>query len=94
MLGPVDDTHPTAAAVHIELLRKAGVTRRASLALRLSKDVVDRSRRGLAERMPGATELDVKLRWVELWYGADLANRVRARLLHGASVGQPAAAAR
>ena len=64
----------------MDLLRAAGVTRRAQTALRLSDEVVRRSRRALMERMPGASELEVKLRWVELWYGAELAARVRERL--------------
>ncbi len=78
--GGVDDTHPTAEAVQIELLRQAGTTKRASLALRLSQEVVVRSRRALAERMPGASSLEVNLRWVELWYGPDLAARLRQYL--------------
>jgi hypothetical protein len=47
------------------------------MALRLSDDVVRRSRRALAERMPGAPDEEVRLRWVELWYGAELARRLR-----------------
>ena len=74
------DTHPAAEAVQIELLRRAGATRRATIALRLSQDVVERSRRALSDRMPGASEIDVRLRWVELWYGAALASRIRAYL--------------
>jgi hypothetical protein len=76
----VNDTHPAAAKVQLELLRRAGATRRAEIALRLSDDVVGRSRRALAASLPGATELEVKLRWVELWYGAELAERIRAYL--------------
>jgi hypothetical protein len=72
MLLLVDDTHPDAARAQIELLRQAGATRRSAIALRLSSEVVARSRRAL-EGQPG----DARLRWVELWYGADLARRVR-----------------
>jgi hypothetical protein len=73
----VNDTHPSAEAVQHELLRRAGTAARAKIALRLSDDVIRRSRRALAARMPGATDLEVKLRWVELWYGDELAGRVR-----------------
>jgi hypothetical protein len=76
----VNDTHPSADAVQLDLLRRAGITKRASIALRLSQDVVARSRRALAETMPGATELEVKLRWVELWYGRELAGEERRYL--------------
>jgi hypothetical protein len=50
------------------------------MALRLSDEVVARSRRALAAQMPGASELEVKLRWVELFYGKDLAQRIGTRL--------------
>jgi hypothetical protein len=76
----VNDTHPAAEAVQIELLRRAGATRRSGIALRLSQEVVERSRRALRARMPAASESDVRLRWVELWYGADLAARIRLYL--------------
>jgi hypothetical protein len=76
----VNDTHPAAEAVQLDLLRRAGVTRRATIALRLSQDVVERSRRALRNAMPGATEADVRLRWVELWYGAELAGRIQTYL--------------
>jgi hypothetical protein len=76
----LDDTHPAIAAKQLELLRRAGSARRAALARSLSRTVIDLSRRELALRMPGATAEEVKLRWVEHHYGADLANRVRAFL--------------
>jgi hypothetical protein len=47
----VNDTHPSADPVQLDLLRRAGITKRASIALRLSQDVVARSRRALAETM-------------------------------------------
>lgn len=68
----MNDTRPQAQAVQIELLRRAGATRRSEIALRLSDDVIARSRRALQEQMPGATETEVRLRWVELWYGRDV----------------------
>ena len=74
----MNDTHPAAERVQIELLRKAGTTRRAALALSLSHTVIANSRRALRERMPGATEREVLLRWVSLHYGRELAERVAA----------------
>jgi hypothetical protein len=67
----VNDTHPDALRVQIDLLRRAGPVRRSEIALRLSDEVIARSRRAL-EGQP-----DARLRWVELWYGVDLAQRVR-----------------
>jgi hypothetical protein len=68
----VNDTHPDALRVQIDLLRRAGPVQRSAIALRLSDEVIARSRRVL-EGQSG----DARLRWVELWYGADLAQRVR-----------------
>jgi hypothetical protein len=77
----VDDTDPRAAAVQIDLLRRAGPERRAALAGRLSDEVIHLSRDALSERSPADLDmLELKLRWVELHYGADLAARVRAYL--------------
>jgi hypothetical protein len=81
ILHPVNDTDPRAAAVQIELLRRAGPERRAAIAGRLSDDVIRLSRRALREQSPAdLDELELKLRWVELHYGSDLAPRVRAYL--------------
>jgi hypothetical protein len=75
----VNDTDPRAAAIQLELLRRAGVEKRAAMAGALSHDVIDLSRRALRERLPRDTdEMELKLRWAEIHYGADLAGRVRA----------------
>ncbi len=77
----MNDTDPRAAAVQVDLLRRAGLERRAAIAGRLSDEVVRLSRRALRERSPsGIGEVELNLRWVELHYGADLAARVRAYL--------------
>ncbi len=79
----VHDTDPRADRVQLELLRKAGTTKRAALCLSLSQSVIELSRRALRERMPDASEEQVLLRWVALSYGPDLAARVATRLRHG-----------
>lgn len=84
-LASMNDTHPAAQAVQIELLRQAGATRRASIALRLSQEVVERSRRALSEQVPGVSQSDVLLRWVDLWYGRDLGVRLRSHMASRAS---------
>lgn len=77
----MNDTDPRAAAVQLDLLRHAGVERRAAMAMRLCDAVVELSRRALRDRSPaGLEEQELKLRWAELHYGADLARRVRAYL--------------
>jgi hypothetical protein len=74
------DTSPEADRVRIELLRRAGETRRFGLCRSLSETVVALSRRALRERMPGASEQEILLQWVTLQYGAPLAEGVRRRL--------------
>jgi hypothetical protein len=75
-----NDTRPEAAAVQLELLRKAGPERRSALAMRLSSSVIRASRRAIAERHPELDEEGVRLLWAEIHYGKDLADRVRAYL--------------
>ncbi len=66
--------------MRIELLRRAGDARRFALLRSLTSTVVDASRRALRDAMPGASEQEVLLRWVELQYGKVLAEGVRRRL--------------
>jgi hypothetical protein len=74
------DTHPDMEAKQIALLREAGTTKRAALAMRLSTTMVRSSRRAIARRHPELDEQGVRLKWVELHYGAALADAVRRRL--------------
>ena len=63
--------------MQLGLLRAAGPGRRAALALSLSGFMIGASRRAVANRHP---ELDARgrsLRWLELYYGGELADRVR-----------------
>jgi hypothetical protein len=79
-ISAMDDTHPAAARRQIELLRETTASRRATLALSLSRTVIDLSRRALRARMPGATEREVMLRWVEQNYGVEIGQRLRQHL--------------
>lgn len=74
------DTHPKAAAVQIELLRRSSVERRGALMRSLSSTVIELSRRALRERMKSAPEAEVMDRWVALTYGNDLAAKVRRHI--------------
>ena len=71
------DTHPKAAAVQVDLLRRSSVERRGALALSLSSTVIALSRQALRESMKPASEAQMMDRWVALNYGDDLAARVR-----------------
>lgn len=71
------DTDPEAERVQIELLRRAGPARRAAMALDLSAMVIELARRAIRRNMPGASEQEVGVRFVELHYGSDLAAELR-----------------
>ena len=74
------DTEPEAEAVQIALLQRAGVGRRARMALALSGQVIGMARRALRRSLPGATEEEVSLRFAELHYGRELAADLRHHL--------------
>lgn len=79
--GRVVDTHPTIVEVQRELLRKAGIGRRAALLRSLSSTVIELSRRELRARRPMASETELAVEWVKRNYGADLAARLHRYLL-------------
>lgn len=72
----LDDTSPEARAVQTECLRRLGEDGRLAMCLELSEMTTFLSRAAIRETMPGATEQQVILRWIELVYGPDLAARV------------------
>ena len=75
-----EDTNPEVERLQIELLRKAGMARRLQLGLELSGEALEMAQRGIRRANPDASELEVKLIFVEVTYGKDLADRVRAYL--------------
>lgn len=77
------DTDAAAEAVQIDLLRRAGPARRAAMALALSARVIALARRALRRSHPEETEVESRLRFVELHYGRELAAGVRRRLASG-----------
>ncbi len=81
----ISDTAPHIEAMRISMLREAGFTRRAGRALSLSRSVALLSLAAVRKANPGLTESEVGLRFVELHYGKDLAERLRA-YLHGRQV--------
>jgi hypothetical protein len=71
------DTHPRAERVQIELLRKASATQRLGMSLSLTATVVNLSRRTIAELNPGLDAQQLNVKCVELYYGKELATRLR-----------------
>jgi hypothetical protein len=77
------DTDPETAAIQLEMLRRAGPERRLSLALSLSRSVIELARAGLRQRRPGARPEEIGLRFAELHYGSALAAGLASRLPRG-----------
>lgn len=79
----LSDTHPDAERVQIELLRRKTPAERLAMARRLSDLVVRMSRQAIARRHPDWTPQQVKLAWIEMSYGRELADQVRDYLEAG-----------
>lgn len=77
------DTTAEAEAVQLDLLRRAGAARRAQMALALSAQVIGMARQAYRRSHPGETGTEIRLRFVELNYGRELASAVRRRLAAG-----------
>jgi len=80
MTRGANDTSPEAERVQIELLRAASPARRLALALSLSQTCSDLARAALRRAHPDDSEQEIRLRYAELHYGQDLAQRVRRHL--------------
>jgi hypothetical protein len=80
MLVETNDTHPSAEAVQIRLLRQAGQVRRSRLMLSITQSTLDLSRFGIRQQYSHLSPLEQNLKFVELVYGADLATRLKKYL--------------
>ncbi len=73
----LSDTSAEAERVQIELLRQATVTQRLNMALEMSDFAFGLALRAIARADAALSGDAVKLRFVELHYGADLAKAIR-----------------
>lgn len=82
ILRPValDDTHPRVRAVMIDMWKNLSMAERFAMASEMTDFVCDQSMAAIAATMPGASRDEVGLRFCEVHYGNELANRVRAFL--------------
>jgi hypothetical protein len=80
MLARSADTDPEAERVQIDLLRRAGPTRRVQMALTLSAQVIGLARLALRRASPGSTDAEIDLEFVARYYGPDLADDLRRYL--------------
>ena len=74
------DTSLEAEKAQIELLRKAGVAKRTSLALSLSQTVIAMAKRAIGRRHPDWSARQVNIAFVEYHYGRELADNLRQYL--------------
>jgi hypothetical protein len=72
------DTTAAAEQVQVELFRQASAGRRVRIALSLSAAVIGAARLGIARANPELSARDRDLLFVELHYGRELAEALRA----------------
>ena len=75
------DTTPEAECVQVELLRAASPARRAHQAFSLSADVISAARRARVRARPLASSIDLDLQFVDVHYGPELAEALRAEFI-------------
>jgi hypothetical protein len=79
-MSGLTDTHPEAERAQVEILRRASPARRLQLTLELTNRVYRNAIQAIRRAHPGFTDDEVKLFFIELNYGADLASRVKENL--------------
>lgn len=76
----MNDTHPEAERVQIELLRKAGPEHRVAMACSLTDQVIKMSKAAIARAHPEMTTIERDLLFIEVHYGRKTADWVRGIL--------------
>ena len=76
----LSDTSPEAEKVQIELFRKATNAQRLAPAPSMTDVAIRLARRAIARASPGLSRRELDLKFVEIDYGKDLAERVREYL--------------
>jgi hypothetical protein len=71
------DTSPEAERVQIELIRKASPVKLFGLVRSMSQTMMQASRETIRQLHPDASQEELNLLFIELYYGKELANRVR-----------------
>lgn len=75
----VEESHPATEDAQVEALRRMTGARRLEIMAALSATMMRLSRRALRRANPNATEHELKLLFIELNYGRELADRIRAK---------------
>jgi hypothetical protein len=74
------DTHPEVAELQFEMLRQATMAQRIKMMRSLTQMAVRNSKRAIRRARPELSEQERALFFIELNYGGDLADQVRAQL--------------
>jgi hypothetical protein len=75
-----EDTSPEIERVQIELIRKASSTKIFGLVRSMSQTMIQASRRNIRKLHPDASEEEITLIFVELYYGKEVARLVRSQI--------------
>ncbi len=75
-----EDTSPEMERVQIELIRKAPPTKIFNLVRSMSQTMIQASRENIQRLHPDASKEELALIFIELNYGKELANFVRAKM--------------
>jgi hypothetical protein len=75
------DTHHDIEKVHIELLRKAPISKRFAIVCAWSQFIREAAKQGIRRDHPSANEEEVNLILLERLYGQTLAEKVRRELI-------------
>lgn len=75
-----EESHEKTEIEQAAILRRMGGPRRLAVMSSLSSTVIRLSRRALRRARPGATQAQLDIEFIELVYGAELADRVRKKL--------------
>jgi len=77
MITQSPDTSPEAERVQIELIRKMSPARKFNLVRSMTRTMIQASRENIRLLHPHLSEEELNLLFIELYYGKDLADRVR-----------------
>ena len=75
--APINDTAPEAEAVLIQLLRNTPPTQRLAAAVAASNRVAQQCKDAIRRMNPDLSAAEVRLRFIEINYGSELAENVR-----------------
>jgi hypothetical protein len=76
----LSDTHPDAERVQVELIRKKTISERFAMVRSLTAFTIDLSRRAIAKANPNLSPQELQIKYIEMFYGIELARRVREYL--------------